>query len=520
MAGHATTATTSVGHDAPGAAESAAEQCTPRQGVGQEPLRIGMLVIHGIGQQQRYQTLAEVTWALLGQWGLRGLLTFLSQQAGPQRAAPGCRYRIEPYTHRGFTDLKVIVELGPHPSSGRPVELCMHELYWAPLLNGSVRLWSMLLWMAQAVLAPLRNVTQLKRGLGSVMEVWRYVLLIAVYLAVLALLLGLLLGAAACILHLGAVYSEIARLLSVFAWQPFVRHGLQLAAGLAGLGGLTVSLPALLLEMAGPRRRLKLLGLAAVQLPLLALTILGTLGAVLSGWWPLIVLVLIGCAYSLLRRIIVDWVGDVAAYTAASETASTYAQRKQVLRYAVERLEYLSSIDVAARPEQGFDSRRESYDALVVVGHSLGSVIAYEALCAFWARIEELDGQDGAGRCAGFLDKHRLLITLGSPLDKLPYFFGSAAASNVVYGQLVGHGRVTCDKPRRAGELFANTRLINLWCASDVISGPLDLYGSGLDNVHLDSMLWRQPPLINHVQYFANRDVGALLLKELLGCGR
>src|SRR5262249_2795538 len=90
----------------------------------------------------------------------------------------------------------------------------------------------------------------------------------------------------------------------------------------------------------------------------------------------------------LVRPVFLGWVGDAARYF--STTPDTPVERQQIRGQGIELLDRLhSQLDTLGNIE---------YNRIIVVGHSLGSVIAYDLLANYWARVNE-----------------RILITASSP---------------------------------------------------------------------------------------------------------
>ena len=112
------------------------------------------------------------------------------------------------------------------------------------------------------------------------------------------------------------------------------------------------------------------------------------------------------------KSFVVDSFGDVTVYTATDMKSEHFKVRKAMLDGAVEKLEWLLK-----KPEQPEQPEQPEYQRVIVVGHSLGSVVAYDALNRINNRMNVgLVGRDLAGKVKGF-------VTIGSPLDKIAFFF-------------------------------------------------------------------------------------------------
>jgi hypothetical protein len=152
-----------------------------------------------------------------------------------------------------------------------------------------------------------------------------------------------------------------------------------------------------------------------------------------------------------------------------------------------------------------------AYDRVIVVGHSLGSVLAYDTLNAL---INTDMVSDAAGR-RDVLRRTSHLITFGSPLDKTAFLFRTQSnhPKDPLREQLAaGFQPLILDYEYRRG-----LKWINLWAPKDVISGSLEYYDdpdmAGTEPMRVDN---RKDPagrtwFAAHVQYWS----GELLAKVL-----
>jgi hypothetical protein len=105
------------------------------------------------------------------------------------------------------------------------------------------------------------------------------------------------------------------------------------------------------------------------------------------------------------------------------------------------------------------------YSHVVVVGHSLGSVIAYDTLNA----IINQDLLDGSGRKA--VARTHALITLGSPLDKVAFLFRQKAKVAFMRDVLSAAYQPMIQSYNHRPRWW-----INIFCKTDIISGSLEYY--------------------------------------------
>jgi len=172
---------------------------------------------------------------------------------------------------------------------------------------------------------------------------------------------------------------------------------------------------------------------------------------------------------SVASKVIVDLLGDVVIYTTADVRSRNYEIRQKVLRGAVEELRLLLE--------------NNYYEQIIVVGHSLGSVIAYDAL----NRITH-DMNAKGGISPELAPKIVGLVTFGSPLDKIAFFFQEHTADEeYVRRQILAHFHgfkslplpgdqkpISIENPIQP--YLDGARWLNFYHLQDPISGPLDAY--------------------------------------------
>ncbi len=181
--------------------------------------------------------------------------------------------------------------------------------------------------------------------------------------------------------------------------------------------------------------------------------------------WPLLV-----AASAWIRLILVQYVGDVAIYVMPYKLDAFNDLRREIkLRV------YKAAKAVYSQAE---------YDKIIVVGHSLGSVIAYDALNMLIledesirkARAEKPANKSAddkpADKPLDVVNRTPLFLTFGSPLDKTAFVFavqarGTSEAREALAGSVQPLIQDYTRRPRR---------WINIWSPWDIISGPLDLY--------------------------------------------
>jgi hypothetical protein len=168
-------------------------------------------------------------------------------------------------------------------------------------------------------------------------------------------------------------------------------------------------------------------------------------------------------------RFMAKMMGDVVIYTTADVRSSSYATRERILAGALDQLKLLLA--------------REDYDQIILVGHSLGSVIAYDLL-------NRLVLEFNAGGGIPWAHSRKLvgLVTFGSPLDKVAFFFREHTSEDeYVRRQLLAHSHcfktwtfVSSANPVEIAnpvqKRLHHVRWLNFYHLQDPVSGHLDAY--------------------------------------------
>ncbi|SFS96492.1 hypothetical protein [Marininema halotolerans] len=180
------------------------------------------------------------------------------------------------------------------------------------------------------------------------------------------------------------------------------------------------------------------------------------------------------------EKLVVDYLGDVATYTTTDKRLSQYATRLEILNGAIAKVRYLLEKDC---------------EHLILLGHSLGSVIAYDVLNGIHLAIQS----DPV-----FKDHHhalKKLITFGSPLDKVAFFLSDQtpvtySIKRWMINNLLSY-RQLHTPPTFPGFVQTTPFLEpileqlpweNYWDPKDPISGPLDYY-THVENIQVDNGL-------------------------------
>ncbi|MEZ5336998.1 MAG: hypothetical protein R3F46_01935 [bacterium] len=258
-----------------------------------------------------------------------------------------------------------------------------------------------------------------------------------------------------------------------------------------------------------------------------------------------------------LRYFLTCWLGDVAVLTASAEATQNYPFRRRIIDYAVDRLEELFNMD--SRNGNAI-SGNNAFDRCVIISHSLGTAVAYEALAEYAHKLAAVqappsfpdsshrtrarkqlfapgaplaDEQYSHRKAVGHtrhLDRLELLlarfITFGCPLNKIHYFFSPQKVDNDVYRNLDEHANFKHRQSRWGPLMDMPERWLNVWINTDPVSGPLDMTGPGrrfdysrktfgaARDFVIRSMMHQFG--LNHSLYFSNALVRNLISMEIL----
>ncbi len=443
--------------------------------------RAAILVIHGIGEQRPFQALDAFA---------RGLARQLEVEPGR------LEHRLLWRDAAAVSALRLTL---PEPlARSRASTVDLYEYYWADKVERKISLRGVLGWLARTSLTPLTDwseqpallfreagpnrsrlgifVKELVRALVLVLVAW-LVVLPFVYAA----------GSSSRIAEAGG---------ALWATLKDIRHPVigvvcSVLAGFALLilrGGLQ-----LLFHHRRPQPWLKpetsrwWAGASVIA----ALVLLGV-GLALYRWFgldaptlllrlwadigtpPVLLPVLAALFAWATRGVLVKYLGDVTLYVTADERSSFFRTRAEILAAATEQAKRLL-LDPA-------------YSAVYLAGHSLGSVIGYDTINRL-AREVRAENPSGPAKLAqADFDKLYGLLTFGSPLDKVYYFFRTVVpAEEAIRAQLLAslHGFHQLQSGRDYGRFTlarytipepAHFQWLNVYSHLDPVSGHLDFY--------------------------------------------
>jgi hypothetical protein len=479
-----------------------------------EKARLALFVAHGMGQQIPFETMDAVA---------EGLARVAREDGKPVGVIRAVTCRI------GGRKLQRI-EMDLTGAAGKPVELHIYEGYWAPITEGKVRIADVISFLLRAGVNGLRNSPRdfLRWVFGGPVNFGRQhgtwlslgaalaavLSLIAANLVVTVLFAGRLAGrmsrgAAQGPAFDDATFTALATLIA--GWVIFsVALGVLLGAAHQLKPGrwpkdgrapqpsaASAALTIFLWVVFG----LWLLYTIAIGIvPLLALAGVRVDGFGLRFFNEYSVWVWAGliAVSALVRKLMIQFPGDVAAYC-STQTLDRFLEIRSKIKEWVGQT-------ARAIYESG------EYEGVAWVGHSLGSVVVYDALNAL-IMDDELDQ-----RRLRVVERTRLLLTFGSPLDKIAFIFGSqwARTTETREALTASFQPLILDYER-----FRSLRWVNIYAPADIISGALDFYDQRDKSTppHVDNVPdpAATTPLLAHIEYWKNRLLFEKLYEGLLG---
>ena len=461
--------------------------------------RAAILLIHGVGQQKPYQMLDRFARGLIDHYG------------------PNIE-KIEPelfqLSRRDSVRSRIRLKFKNSVGRNHYQELDLYEFYWAGMVQGQVSLRQMLRWCFKTSFPPLKlwsQHTAMPSEIGK-----RFFELLPTLIREFATAFGLLLAIGLVIFPVPYIAIQARdfvtagqNVLSILQSLNDTTPGLFGAVVLFIIGLLEVFiilnalqiLIRLIFQQGMETQMLRRWALASIGLSILLLPSVWALFRLVRNWemenmgqvlaalfsptvsGGLISLVL---AYGA-SRFLIDFVGDIPLYVEADEKSSFYRTRNQIKSAGTRMVTNLLD--------------EEEYEAVYLVGHSLGSVIAYET-------INQILREHRAG--AGYdMTKLQGLLTFGSPLDKIYYFFrDNVGNKQAIRAQIQSflHGFRRRSSGRDYGPYrFArytvpslkNLQWVNVYSAMDFVSDNLDFY-------HVDQQihLMYYSPLTAHGAYW------------------
>jgi hypothetical protein len=462
--------------------------------------RVAILVAHGMGQQVPYETIedaAEAVWRGVQNAGVSAAALQARCLKDGKQLDPPCVPTAQKPVIRSVrlgtedkpdVDAELVrAEITVTDEQGIARDVHIYEAYWAPLTEGKVTAREVISFLLNAgwdgivnthartyhrwMFGKERNFKLATEGLT---------LAFAIVLLLLASLLTInsVLAAAAASHVIGASNPfPSGDLLPRLTWDIVI---VDLAGIVIGLGIFAFGR-----SKWGWIRNLGwlLIGAGEVGICFAAVLIVGHLAGrcwvncvTPVGRWkrwvefhPLLVLLLwtleIGAA-AFVRKFLIEYVGDVAAYIAAHTVSQFWELRQKIWQTAMK----VARVIYRAQTVNG----DFYYPKVIVMAHSLGTVIGYDVLNGMlledsFACKPVRSPSESPLQVA---DRTRMFLTFGSPLDKTAFVFRTQQEMNSGVRE-VG---ATAVQPMIASYNNRPKEWVNLWSRADIISGHLDFY--------------------------------------------
>jgi hypothetical protein len=223
--------------------------------------------------------------------------------------------------------------------------------------------------------------------------------------------------------------------------------------------------------------------------------------------WPFLI------AFSAkVRELMVQYVGDVAIYVTSNKLDRFDEVRSKIKETAR---------TVASAVFTAYDSAEPKflYDKIAVVGHSLGSVIAYDTL----NRLMLDDWL--VGGALQVAERNETLLTFGSPLNKTAFLFTIQGTDSMHIRERLAS---TVQPLIVSYPKFRKFNWINVYSRNDIISGKLEFYDlPGFQNpkpgdpsvpdAAIKNIIDKDAavPVVAHVSYWKNKTVWRELLAQI-----
>ena len=170
--------------------------------------------------------------------------------------------------------------------------------------------------------------------------------------------------------------------------------------------------------------------------------------------WPFLIFL-----SSQVRTLMVQYVGDVAIYVTSNKI-----DRFSEVREKIKDVAYKSASSVYHAMME--DQNSFAYEKIAIIGHSLGSEIAYDTL-------NRLINEDRlAGGALRIAERTCLLETFGSPLNKIAFFFTIQGTDTFQIREQLAE----TVQPLLMNYAYRPFPWINIHSGNDIISGEVYLY--------------------------------------------
>jgi hypothetical protein len=379
----------------------------------ERPIPVALLVCHGMGEQVRFETIGQIAASVLKEAAARGCTV----------SETGVELSFQNESFLARAELNWVTALGKDHS------VHIYEAYWAPVTEGKVTYWETLSFLFSAAWKGWRS-SKFFRPCGFQRYLFGRLRNFTIYART---KVGLMLVALFLLAQVVAIAMVLAKLTDQIKQMETAHFAIKqvfiiLLPGVHGLRSAS----------AGEQEKLW----TALRL---------------IGWYLLVAEIFLA------RYFLIEYAGDVAAYISPYK-----ASKFEDIRDKIQAI----GLDVA-KVIYGFGNTTivPNYQRVVIAGHSLGSVLAYDTLNA----VINLDLTSGTPGSKHVVERTRKLITFGSPLDKTAFLFRNQ--SNHVKDPLREQMASAFQPLILDYAVFRKPHFwTNLWSPLDVVSGSLDYY--------------------------------------------
>lgn len=481
------------------------------------PQPTAVLVFHGIGEEVRFETLSRAASLILKEAEDRGATGISVEVRSVTKDAGGDGLEVR--SELKWTEPRSTMPDGTE-SGGEAREVHVYEAYWAPLTVGKISYVETLLFLLSAGWNGVRGAF-FSGGFGSFQR-WLFggFKRLRATAGTLPLLIVLI-----------ALIGFFAGTVAVAAYDAARAAKLAVSGGRAGLMDAA---NLIFHQVAAPWNKIVHAFGAFLSYffyfpdgPVFLNHI--KFDSALSRSHPMqgiVALALWGVAIYLAltaRGLLAQYAGSVAIYLSPYKDSRFQDLRNRIQKVGLDAAQLIYE---GHRLPGGWMPR---YEKIVILGHSLGSVVAYDTLNAM---INLESARRPAGAANSVVDRTAALVTFGSPLDKTAFLFRVQLDVGRNPFDEAGELRetmVSAVQPLIAdyGNRYDPARQphgqkwINLWSRRDIISGRLDYYDdpavkeTDLRHVQnkIDPGAWI--PIVAHVQYWTKKLLRQTVYDEL-----
>ena len=201
-----------------------------------------------------------------------------------------------------------------------------------------------------------------------------------------------------------------------------------------------------------------------------------------------------------------EYMGDVYFWATYEETAEKHQKRRAILTHCANYVEHVLRTDC---------------ERVVIVAHSLGSTIAFDTILELERRNQALSKSSSISNTTLIpLKKIQHFITMGSPIDKIHYFFENQTSNYHRYNRIVEDIRGDISTSPFLQAKKPHIHWINFWDKADIISGSLQTPEGKMesslrvDNHQISSFHFPFPGEA-HLAYFENKKVIKTIYQSL-----